>query len=86
MIDRIRRRVPRCVFAAVAVAAVLASVPAWADFRVCNRTASRIGLAVGYKEGERWTTEGWWNLAANSCETDARAAGRAVLLHLRRRL
>ena len=56
----------------VAVACLLASgaaAPAYADFRVCNKTPNRIGLAVGYKEGERWTTEGWWNLSPNSCET-----------------
>ncbi len=42
---------------------------AWADFRLCNRTQSRVGVAVGYKENDVWTTEGWWNIAANSCET-----------------
>ena len=43
--------------------------PAKADFRLCNNTSSRIGIAVGYKENETWTTEGWWNIAARSCET-----------------
>jgi uncharacterized membrane protein len=37
--------------------------------RLCNKTASRVGVAVGYKEGSRWTTEGWWNVNADSCET-----------------
>jgi uncharacterized membrane protein len=45
------------------------SVPASADFRICNRTANRIGIAMGYKEEAAWITEGWWNIAANSCET-----------------
>jgi uncharacterized membrane protein len=39
------------------------------DFRVCNATPSRIGIALGYKEHSNWKTEGWWNLAARSCET-----------------
>jgi uncharacterized membrane protein len=72
MLDRIccsRRRVRHGAVAVLAVAIVTAAAPALADFRVCNKTGSRIGLAVGYKEGERWTTEGWWNVAANSCET-----------------
>src|SRR4051795_9653184 len=43
--------------------------PAAADFRLCNNTGSRVGIAVGYKENEGWTTEGWWNLSARSCET-----------------
>lgn len=42
---------------------------AHADFRLCNQTQSRVGVAVGYKDNEGWTTEGWWNVAANSCET-----------------
>jgi uncharacterized membrane protein len=43
--------------------------PAAADFRLCNNTASRVGLAVGYKDADGWTTEGWWNLPARTCET-----------------
>ena len=39
------------------------------DFRLCNATANRVGIAVGYKDGETWVTEGWWNVAASSCET-----------------
>jgi uncharacterized membrane protein len=42
---------------------------AQADFRLCNKTGSRIGVAVGYKDGEGWTTEGWWNLPGGHCET-----------------
>lgn len=37
--------------------------------RLCNRTASRVGVAIGYKENRRWTTEGWWNVAPDTCET-----------------
>ena len=48
---------------------VLGAAPAAADFRLCNRTDSRVGIAVGYKDGDAWTTEGWWNVGANSCET-----------------
>jgi uncharacterized membrane protein len=48
--------------------------PAAADFRLCNNTASRVGIAVGYKENDGWTTEGWWNLSSRSCETLVRGA------------
>ena len=37
--------------------------------RLCNKTPSRVGVAIGYKEEREWTTEGWWNVAAGSCET-----------------
>src|ERR1700755_2145461 len=40
-----------------------------ADFRLCNDTASRVGIALGYKDAEGWTTEGWWNVSSRSCET-----------------
>src|SRR5271170_444820 len=43
--------------------------PAAADFRLCNNTASRVGAAVGYKDADGWTTEGWWNLPSRTCET-----------------
>jgi uncharacterized membrane protein len=40
-----------------------------ADLRVCNQTSARIGLALGYRDTKGWATEGWWNVAAQSCET-----------------
>jgi uncharacterized membrane protein len=45
------------------------ATPAAADFRLCNNTGSRVGVAVGYKDSEGWTTEGWWNLPSRTCET-----------------
>ena len=45
------------------------AAPAAADFRLCNNTGSRVGIALGYKDADGWTTEGWWNLSARSCET-----------------
>ncbi|PIT04302.1 membrane protein [Bradyrhizobium nitroreducens] len=47
----------------------LFSSPASADFRLCNNTSSRVGIALGYKDAEGWTTEGWWNISSRSCET-----------------
>ena len=43
--------------------------PASADFRLCNTTSSRVGIALGYKDADGWTTEGWWNISSRSCET-----------------
>src|ERR1700694_1725237 len=45
------------------------SSPAAADFRLCNNTSSRVGIALGYKDAEGWTTEGWWNVSSRACET-----------------
>jgi uncharacterized membrane protein len=55
--------------ALMTAAAALAPMPAAADFRICNITKSRIGVAIGYKDGDGWATEGWWNLTGGNCET-----------------
>ena len=55
--------------AILALAAFGWANPAAADFRLCNNTASRVGIALGYKDAEGWTTEGWWNVSSRSCET-----------------
>jgi uncharacterized membrane protein len=64
----VRAAVPAFLFA------VVTTVPALADFRVCNNTGSRVGIAIGYKDAEGWTTEGWWNISARSCDTLLRGA------------
>jgi len=40
-----------------------------ADLKLCNTTASRVGIAIGYRNDSGWTTEGWWNVASQTCET-----------------
>ena len=56
--------------AVVAFAGLAASAgPAEANFRLCNNTSSRVGVAIGYKDAKGWTTEGWWNLPSRTCET-----------------
>jgi len=44
-------------------------VPAVADLKLCNSTSSRIGVSIGYRDGDGWATEGWWNIASQTCET-----------------
>ncbi|HEX3710715.1 MAG TPA: DUF1036 domain-containing protein [Pseudolabrys sp.] len=61
--------------AALALILLAASAgPAKADFRLCNNTGSRVGVALGYKDAEGWTTEGWWNVSSRSCDTLLRGA------------
>lgn len=55
--------------AILAIAAVSgSSIPASAELKLCNTTSSRVGVAIGYRDKERWATEGWWNVASNTCE------------------
>src|ERR1043166_1259597 len=58
----------RCAAAAV-VSSVALAPSALADLKLCNTTSSRIGVAIGYQDPTGWTTEGWWNISAQTCET-----------------
>ena len=43
------------------------ALPAHADLKLCNKTESRVGVALGYKDKEGWATEGWWTIAPQKC-------------------
>lgn len=45
----------------------LAPAPAKADLKLCNKTESRVGVALGYKDKEGWATEGWWTVEPQKC-------------------
>lgn len=42
--------------------------PVQADLKLCNTTSSRVGVAIGYKDDQGWVSEGWWNVASQTCE------------------
>jgi uncharacterized membrane protein len=63
------RRLAPAWLGGLVLVAVAGTAPAAADFRLCNNTGSRVGIAIGYKDAEGWTTEGWWNLGPRVCET-----------------
>jgi uncharacterized membrane protein len=67
----IRRVAASCLWGgAISIPLLAHPQSAHADFRLCNNTASRVGVAIGYKDGEGWATEGWWNVPGNgNCET-----------------
>ena len=59
---------PVALVGALAAAMLIADV-ARADLKLCNTTSSRVGVAIGYQDAQGWTTEGWWNIPAQTCET-----------------
>jgi uncharacterized membrane protein len=63
--------------------AVMSSPSALADLKLCNSTSSRIGVAVGYRDDTGWATEGWWNIASQTCETLLKGAvpSRYIYIH-----
>ena len=50
-----------CVWGALVLFCAMA-MPARADLRMCNMTANRVGVALGYKDKDGWATEGWWTV------------------------
>jgi uncharacterized membrane protein len=53
----------------LALAALLASAPARAEWRVCNKTGSLLNLAIGSSAKTDFATEGWWTVTPGSCST-----------------
>ena len=48
-----------------------------------GQVLSRIGGAIGYRDGNGWATEGWWNIASQTCETLLKGAvpSRFIYVH-----
>jgi uncharacterized membrane protein len=78
---RTRRGGPACFSCAFALLAVF-SVPARADFRVCNKTHALINIAVGTEAGEVFKTEGWWVATPGSCTTPIRGTLKSRYVYL----
>jgi uncharacterized membrane protein len=58
------------------------SIPARADFRVCNKTHALINIAVGTDAGEAFKTEGWWVATPGSCATPVRGPLKSRFVYL----
>jgi uncharacterized membrane protein len=56
------------VFAAILLG-LAGTTPARADLKLCNNTASRVGVAIGYKNKDGWASEGWWTADPQKCLT-----------------
>ena len=62
-------------FRAAAVALALAvsfaglTGTAEAGFKVCNQSVALYNVAIGSETNQKFYTEGWWTLPANSCVT-----------------
>lgn len=70
MLEHIARTVRAGLPSSIAISIVVVwALPAAAQLTVCNTTTSRIGVALGYQDTTGWTSEGWWNIASQSCET-----------------
>ena len=83
--QRLRRAAAHCAVASLSIVPVVALIPtaAHADLKLCNTTASRVGVSLGYRDKQGWSTEGWWNIASQSCETLLKGAvpSRFIYVH-----
>ena len=48
---------------------MLTSAEAHADFRICNDTKSLVGAALGYRDEDKWLSEGWFQIPAETCSS-----------------
>ncbi len=55
----------------LAAALTLLATHALADLSFCNETSATVSIAIGYKDGDSWTSEGWWNPGPGDCVTPA---------------
>ena len=51
----------------LAAALLVAAGAARAELKICNGTDARHSVAVGYKDGANWVSEGWWNIDPGDC-------------------
>ncbi len=58
-----------CSLALLVSVVLWSTLPARADLRVCNQTASTISIALGYRAEAGWQSEGWWVTAPDTCAT-----------------
>lgn len=45
------------------------ATPVFADLKICNETAIRATVAIGYAQDGDWVSEGWWTVKAGDCRT-----------------
>ena len=45
----------------------LIALPAWAGFKVCNKTPHEAKLALGFQSQSSWTSRGWWVIKPKTC-------------------
>lgn len=55
--------------ACAVVVALAGAAPALAGLEICNDTSATHPVAIGYKSGDQWISEGWWTIPADECRT-----------------
>ena len=64
-------------------ASAFAVSPAWANFSVCNKTASPFLIAIARPAAKGWVSEGWWRVEPQGCTDVLRGKLKARYYYLR---
>ncbi|MEM7440524.1 MAG: DUF1036 domain-containing protein [Pseudomonadota bacterium] len=57
--------------AAACLSLLMTATGAVAQFKICNDTDLRQSVAIAYKDGDAWVSEGWWAIDPNECKNAA---------------
>ncbi|MEX0310912.1 MAG: DUF1036 domain-containing protein [Tateyamaria sp.] len=68
---------------ALALAMMSAAGPVLAGLEICNGTDARHSIAIGYKDGDNWVSEGWWNIDPGACATPIKGDLKSRYYYLR---
>jgi uncharacterized membrane protein len=66
--DMVRKHHAKLLALAVLVFSFGLPSAARAELKFCNQTNEQVSVAIGYKAGEEWTSEGWWTIDPGQCK------------------
>ncbi len=56
------------IFLIILIAGIFATNSAEAKYSLCNKTSYALSAAIGYVDGDRLATRGWWQLRPGQCK------------------
>lgn len=56
------------IFLVILIAGIMAPMSAQAKYSLCNKTSYVLSAAIGYVDGDRLATRGWWRLRPGQCK------------------
>jgi uncharacterized membrane protein len=70
----VRNQTGWLIAALLLIASLALPTAARAELKFCNKTGKKVDVAVGYKSGDKWVSEGWWGLEPGICKSPIKQA------------